>query len=233
MLKTFHENRFMVLLCAIFILFLLAPIASMLGMTITLFFLDVAFTVVFVSAVYAVGQNRRRLVVGIGLLLPSMILTWINPLNTSTMLHLFANLFSLFFFGFIIYAITAHLLRINEVTLEQISGTLCVYMLIGMLWGVAYQMIDMVFPGSFSMENMIFPDYNYFSFVTLTTLGYGDIAPVSKVARSFAMVEAVTGQFFLAVLVARQVGLFIAQDDSLKPIDATDDKRIRGEQEET
>jgi hypothetical protein len=213
MLSKFHENRFLYLLLSIFLLFLLSPVASMLGMTITLFFMDVAFTIVFISAVYAVGQNRRRLVVGIALLLPSMILTWINPLNTSTTLHLFANLFSLFFFGFIIYSITAHVLRINEVTLEQISGTLCVYMLIGMIWSVAYQMIDMIFPGSFSMENMLFPDYNYFSFVTLTTLGYGDISPISKVARAFAMVEAVTGQFFLAVLVARQVGLFIANEN--------------------
>ncbi|MFH1984236.1 MAG: ion channel [Pseudomonadota bacterium] len=108
--------------------------------------------------------------------------------------------------------IVRHILKIDRVTFEQVCGTLCVYMLIGLIWAEAYSLIGILLADQFSAKASGLGDYLYFSFVTLTTLGYGDIIPVGPVARSFAVVEAIIGQFFLAVLVARQVGLYISQN---------------------
>jgi hypothetical protein len=210
MLEAFHKSRFLTLLVSIILLFMVSPIAKQLGWKTALLMIDAAFTVVFMASVYAVSVNRRQFIVGAILFVPVVSLIWIDPFNENPKVSVPMLVMFLVFFVYIIYSITAHVLRIDEVTMEQVAGTLCVYLLIGILWAVAYDLLEHVFPGSFSEPDMAFPDYSYFSFVTLTTLGYGDVLPVSRVARSFAVVEAIIGQFFLAVLVARQVGLHIS-----------------------
>jgi hypothetical protein len=103
------------------------------------------------------------------------------------------------------------------VTADKIYGALCVYLLIGLTWGFMFLTLEGVQPGSFSLgqgqPNGIAKDpatLVYFSFVTLSTVGYGDITPLSPPARSLAFMEAIIGQIYLAVLVARLVGLHIA-----------------------
>ena len=90
------------------------------------------------------------------------------------------------------------------------------FLLLGLCWAFIYALIEVLNPGSFSVASITTAGsssaYTYFSFVTLTTLGYGDISPVAQVARSFAILEAITGQMYLAVLVARLVGTQIAHD---------------------
>ena len=85
-------------------------------------------------------------------------------------------------------------------------------MLFGVACGLAFFLLNAVVPGSLSMSTTFNDDllgsYVYFSFVTLTTLGYGDISPVSQQARSLALVEAVVGQLYLAVLIGKLVGMY-------------------------
>lgn len=205
-----RETRFIVLLTAILVLFMLNPLAEEMEWRMAIILLNGAFTMVFFSAVYAISQNKRQLIISSAMMLPTIVLIWLNPANASKALFTAASGFSLVFFAFITYAIAAYVLSTESVTLEQVAATLCAYLMLGTAWSFAYTLIDIGFPGSFTKTSMHYADYNYFSFVTLTTLGYGDIAPVSKVARAFAIVEAIVGQFFLAVLVARQVGLYLA-----------------------
>jgi len=99
----------------------------------------------------------------------------------------------------------------GEIDGNRVMGSACIYLLFGIIWTGLYTMVEIVNPGSFSLsghttETMRF-DLWYFSMVTLTTLGYGDIAPLAPVAKSLAVVEAVTGQLILVILVARTVGL--------------------------
>lgn len=100
-------------------------------------------------------------------------------------------------------------LRSTRIDAEHIYAALSAYLLGGVFFGVLYHGIDHFWPGSFSASGSagIFPlaDAIYFSFVTLATLGYGDMVPVSEIARGLAVIEAVSGQLFLAVLVARLV----------------------------
>jgi len=103
-------------------------------------------------------------------------------------------------------------LRAKEVDTEHISAALCVYFLVGLGFGAFFASLDYLQPGSLSGARTAgalgIADSVYFSFVTLATLGYGDIVPASLAARSLAVLEAVFGQLYLAVLVARLVSIY-------------------------
>ena len=107
-----------------------------------------------------------------------------------------------------------HALGRGTVNAERILAALDAYLLAGLLFGVAYWILDRAWPASFggtTAGDLDLPRAIYFSFVTIATLGYGDVVPVSEAARGLAMVEAVSGQMYLAVLVARLVTLYSQQ----------------------
>jgi len=100
-------------------------------------------------------------------------------------------------------------MRAASVDAEHLYAALSAYLLAGIFFGVLYWVLEQVWPGSFT-KNDEFSRVSaiYFSFVTLATLGYGDIAPRTDIARGLAIIEGVGGQLFLAVLVARLVSLY-------------------------
>jgi voltage-gated potassium channel len=117
--------------------------------------------------------------------------------------------------------IVASLFRRQALSLDAVFGTVCGYLLLGMAWGVLYSMLDTVWPESFQIGDRLAAQvqagdsrihlFTYFSFITLMTVGYGDITPLSASARTCAWMEALTGQFYLAVLVAGLVGAFLSK----------------------
>ncbi len=125
--------------------------------------------------------------------------------------------------GFLVVASAFTLRRVlfgTRADPARLVGAFCVFLMLGVIWAFAYTLMELYSPGSF---NGITDDgqggwdsgWLYFSFVTLTTLGYGDISPATPVARTFAYLQAVVGQFYLAVLVAGLVSAYMAehQDD--------------------
>ena len=93
-------------------------------------------------------------------------------------------------------------------------GSICVYILVGISWSIFYFFVSVIHPGAFDGITEIgakqqFTDLLYYSFVTLSTLGYGDINPVTPIARTLAYIEALFGQFYIAILVASFVGMHI------------------------
>jgi hypothetical protein len=107
----------------------------------------------------------------------------------------------------------------GTVTRERIGGAVGLYMLVGLVWADAYQIISIVVPGSFvgisahdgSVDRST---WVYFSFATLTTVGYGDITPVARAARSLANLEALIGQLYPAIVLARLVSLQVTGSGS-------------------
>ena len=103
--------------------------------------------------------------------------------------------------------------------MNKIVGSVTIYLLIGIIWALLYGLVEQVFTGSFS-GNLLnvggsqFWDLIYFSFVTLTTLGYGDILPMNTYARTLAYMEAIAGQFYIAILVASLVGAHLSERHS-------------------
>jgi len=123
-----------------------------------------------------------------------------------------------FISGFLLTAIFYTFKRIateNNVSANRIIGAIVVYLLLGVLWSVAYTMVELSWPNSFrgfevGGHSQWDSEWLYFSFVTMTTLGYGDIAPVSALARVLAYMQAVFGQFYIAILVAGLVSAHIS-----------------------
>ena len=114
-----------------------------------------------------------------------------------------------------IYYCARSVLFSGHIDTNKIVGAICIYMLLAMTWGLIYSILEILFPGSIqglsagiwgtSTDNAM-----YFSFVTLTSLGYGDITPVQPLARYFAYMQAMTGQFYTAILVASMIGVRLA-----------------------
>ncbi|MEM7606458.1 MAG: ion channel [Myxococcota bacterium] len=112
------------------------------------------------------------------------------------------------FFGLVFSNVLRHVFSTSTVTADDLFAVCCVYVLAGLDWAFAYALTDLVFPGSLTgiiPDEAAFGQYVYFSLVTLTSLGYGDIAPATSLARSLASLEALFGQAFLAVFVAHVV----------------------------
>lgn len=112
-------------------------------------------------------------------------------------------------------AAARYALRAGDVDAERIFAALDVYLLAGLTFGVAFRLVEQFAPGSFGGPHAGEPaSFIYFSFVTIATLGYGDIVPLSGPARALAILEAVGGQMYLAVLVARLVSLYATRKDA-------------------
>ena len=105
----------------------------------------------------------------------------------------------------------------NNISANRIVGAICVYLMLGVIWALSYALMEATLPGSFkglteqAASSSWNPDWIYFSFVTLSTLGYGDITPLTYTARALSYFEAIVGQFYLAVLVAGLVGAYLSE----------------------
>jgi hypothetical protein len=107
---------------------------------------------------------------------------------------------------------TKQVMFTGDIDGNKILGAICLYLLMGLIWAVLYTLVQLSFPGSFTNISgdsawfTLFPDFIYFSFVTITTLGFGDISPLLPISRFLVYFEAIVGQFYLAILVASLVG---------------------------
>ena len=171
---------------------------------------DVLNALLLVSGVLGLTEKRRTRL----LLLPVACVaiavdfgSWILPVPMPWVLG--TSLASLLVFLVVVLTQT---LRAGPITFPRIQGAIGAYLLLGVLWAHAYALVASLRPGALSgpLSAADGPRaFYYFSFVTLTTVGYGDILPVHPVARSLAMLEAVTGPLYLAILIARLVSLSV------------------------
>ena len=219
------RHRFLILLVALLLLLLFVPAMRSLSLAplAARLIVSIAFLAMLASATYAVASSRRVAAICGLLLAISVVLQVVSLTVNIDAIEVGRSLVSAGFLGFVCGVILRHLFQDIGVTTETIFASLCVYLLLGVMWAHAYVVIDIVDPGSFRLtptddgdvsmrfSGVSFVNPLYYSFVTLTTLGYGDIIPLSPTARMFATVEAITGQLYLVVLVARLVGLHIAR----------------------
>lgn len=169
--------------------------------------LKVLFLAVVTGSLVIVLRRRRLLLIALLIVLPGTALTLTAEEDNPWMLA--ARTAALVFLAAIV---ARDVYTSDEVTPATISGALFVYLLIGAIWAQLYHLTEVLNPGSFSGIATDSPPealsaFRYFSFVTLTTVGYGDVSPVSAAARSLAVLEAIVGQLYLVAAVARLVGL--------------------------
>jgi hypothetical protein len=181
-----------------------------------------AFCLLLAAAVGSMQAPQARLRSSLGLSLPAIALSVLSRLTGSSACEAGMYLFSAAFLVHVIAVILIMIFRTTTITLDTLCAALCVYLLLGVVWALAYSLAALLLPSPFvytltpheplamrigqGSPVAVF----YFSFVTLATLGYGDIVPVAAVTRMLACLEAIVGQLYLAVLVARLVGVYSA-----------------------
>jgi len=179
------------------------------------FILSILFSLVLLSAVLAVAARKRVLVIAIALAIPAIASRWINHFRPDLIYTAVFLVCGLVLIAFVVANLLRFTLRAPSVTLEVLCASISAYLMLGLMWTMAYWLVDQLTPGgAFSFNtNAGTQSMNgftgfYFSFITLSTVGYGDITPVSRIARWLAAMEAMTGLLYVAVLIARLVALY-------------------------
>ena len=201
------------LLAALLLDILIVPLLLALGAG-----MQVARTVmalVLLATFVAVGSSRLA-GVGLAVAVLAMVITEILHSDAALAIELVLRML---FVAYVIFHLTREILRQGEaVSLDTIAGAACVYMLLGIIWASAYMLLEHLRPGSFVIPddwrlpgNQVGPALVYFSYVTLTTVGYGDIRAAGPAGAGMAVVEAIVGQLFLAITIARLVGQHLSK----------------------
>jgi len=211
--QAIFEGRFLYLLVFILMLIAIQPIDEIIGSYRLL--LDLITTAILVSAIYVISQKRVHGVTGALLASPLLVSLWFSHFFKSTWLQMLGVVGGIAFFVFVIFIILRFIFSRDEISKDLIAGAAVVYLLMALTWTYPYRFIEIIHPESFAIsQSQSLGDQSpflYYSFVTLTTLGYGDIFPVTTAAKSCAILEAVIGQLYLVITVAWLVGVHISQ----------------------
>jgi len=209
--KFFEQDRYGFLLVCLF--FFIAGIPVIENFFELKIITAVVFSLISISAIYAITRQKSLFIISALLFLPLIICIWWDFISHSFFSQSSYSAFNIIFLSFITYHIFISTFRAKIVNRNVIHGAIVVYLLIGFLWSFIYSLLETLHPGSFShMSEKIFGHrpFVYFSFVTLTTLGFGDITPQTPVAQSFTILEAILGQIYLIIQVSWLVGLYVA-----------------------
>ncbi len=172
--------------------------------------------------VFVLGNNRKVIFSYIAFACAALLFSWANLANSINLnILIFAHLFSFSALTFAIALILKNIFSNDTVTIDTIAESLCAYLLLGFAFASIYGLIDTLQPGSFlsSLNEQIVSFSSeddglnriYFSFITLLTVGYGDIVPNTPPAKLTTIIKGFFGQIYLVVLIARLVGMHIFQ----------------------
>lgn len=184
----------------------------------------VLLTLVMVFAVLTVGGRRRSLIVAMVLVVPALAGKWLNHLHPDLLHPAIYLTTTVLFFGFVVTRLLAFIVRAPRVDANVLCAGVAGFLLLGLVWATAYLAVARLNPAAFNLPTVpgapatldTFGAF-YFSFITLCTVGYGDIAPVSKAARMLTMLEAITGLFYMAVLISRLVSMHTSASPAPRP----------------
>src|SRR5438128_10009003 len=173
------------------------------------------FSLVLRAGIVAVADRKRVLVIAIVLAIAAIAGRWINHFRPDLAPPAVFLTAGLVLIAFVVANLLRFVLRAPSVNVEVLCASISAYLMLGLMWTMAYWLVDQLTPGgAFSFNTNAGPrSMNgftgfYFSFITLSTVGYGDITPVSRIARWLAAMEAMTGLLYVAVLIARLVSLY-------------------------
>jgi len=217
-LARYTQGRFFFLLMSILLLLLLQPFFE--GFWLGHQLLRLFFFVTLGTALYSISDNKQRCLWGLAIGLPALAAIGSSYYVEGEGLLATGFLVNVAFLVFVAVNVLRHVLKSTDVTAETIYGALCVYLLLGLIWASGYFALELLHKGSFQLDGVdlstavpavegLFSKCLYYSYVTLTTLGYGDVRPMTPPAQSLSYVQALTGQLYLAVLVARLIALQI------------------------
>lgn len=213
-----HETRFgyPILLLSLFLYLMVSPFLAPLPYAGVI--MKLSLSAVFLFAVYAVYRVKMVRSLSIILLSLTLLMLWLSDLGVFHFSTAATYFITALYLATLVYSLSTGILKYKRVTTNLLCATLCLYLIIGLLWGTVYALVERLSPGSFTggvlqinaSATERLHDFVYFSYVTLTTLGYGDITPHSSGAMALCQAEAILGQFYIAVLVAYLVAMRVS-----------------------
>jgi hypothetical protein len=220
--QRFRRRRFRVLLVILAVVLAGPPI--LLGFGLSPGWFDGLMLVLVLAAILSLCLERQQRIFALMVGIPSIVFSAgghaLSGTVSAWVLFIGHLCEVLFLFG-AAALIVKSLFSSRSLTFDSIFGAVCGYLFLGLGWAVCHSMIENLRPGSFEVSPSLRsvsdpaplpPDVlTYYSFVTLTTVGYGDVIPASAATRTFAWIEAITGQFYLAVIVAGLVSMLAAK----------------------
>jgi len=180
---------------------------------------ELGFDAILLAGVYSIGPGKHRW--------PFLVLTvitlavrWGEHLSGAPSLDVTALFITVLWLVYAVSMIISHLFRRSDVDVDTILGAVVTYLLVAVAFTLVFEIIELRNPGSFSgipdnagsHRQELGSAMMYFSLVCITTMGYGDVVPVSSLARPLAVLEGVFGQLYLAVMIARLVGLHLVRE---------------------
>jgi hypothetical protein len=217
--------RYLVLLLTLLLVLVVEPISF--GFSTPPLLFDAFLLLVTVALLLSFCPDKKTRLAAIVFAIPAGLLSLGGHLVATQPINpivLVGHCLAVVFYFWAAVLIIASLFRGQALSLDSVFGAISGYLLMGMAWGVLYSLLDLVWPESFEVGNRLAAQvqtdhsrvylFTYYSFITLTTVGYGDVTPLSIAARSCAWLEALSGQFYLAVLVAGLVGALLSKNKS-------------------
>lgn len=202
------KGRFMYLTFSLLLLMLLYPFMQAWGQT-GIILLTSLLSFIPLASVYAFSYTKKEFNHFLMLAIPYIISSWLLIFFQDTILMHVSSGLAIFFYFYTVYLLITYIMRAEHINADTLYGVVSIYLLIGVLWFNIYSLIHSISPISFENLHQA-SDLFYYSFVTLTTLGYGDITPVTSFSKTFAILEAVMGILYTAIVISRIVGIQIS-----------------------
>jgi voltage-gated potassium channel len=205
------KERFLILMGLIMALLVLGPILE--KFVAIRILIDIFLTAIVLSMLYIATYKKRLVQIGRLLAMVMLISLWLKYFFNYEVFAATSMMIGVLFTIVVTAHTLAFIIKSETVTREVIYAAMVVYLLGAQLWALVYTFLDLIDPASFNLPQgqSDFLIFEYYSFVTLTTLGYGDITPLTKVAKAFSVLEAVVGQLYLVVVVAWFVGMRVSR----------------------
>ena len=195
------------LLASIILVFFIGPIAFDYGL-ISIVNLEILFLLILIFSIFLHRHDSKLFKVTV----VSLIIILINILFFDNNQSVSQYFLKILIVSITIAELFREIFKTKKIDSHIISSAISIYVLVGIFWYLLFMFLLMIDPDSFYIRNfnpeMVSIDMIYFSFTTLTTLGYGDITPVSYTAKMWSITEAMMGVMFLAVMISRVVSLF-------------------------
>ena len=202
------KNRFIYIIFAIMLVMLINPFIRNTGRS-GYFFATILVAMIPLASYYALTEDRNRASIIFLIAAPFVILDGINMFFTNHYLMVVTYSFGTILYFYIVVLLVRNLLSQRVITANLIYCAISIYLLIGIMWAGIYTVLEGISPGSFSGTSET-TDLLYFSFVTLTTVGFGDVAPLSILAKRLAIFEAAMGGIYMAIIIAMIVGRYMS-----------------------
>ncbi len=220
------RHRFVVLLGAVLLLLVMPPVLQATGSVAepraARALMAVLLGLTLLAVVFAVSRDSLAQAGAVLLGIPAVILQGMNVVVERQGMMASSHILCLVLLSVAVVILVAYLFTAERINLNTVCAAISAYLLLGLLWAIGYSLLGLLAPGSFSFSAapgggaMLFGGGQsatplYYSFATMTTLGCSDIAPATSTAKMLTTVQAAMGQLYVAVLIARLVGLHVTQ----------------------